>query len=149
MHGEKDDASVDPLGFQASQRVEPAQDRHGQVGDHDVGPELPNRLDQLTAVGDGAEIVGIVGNVRYGSPDLPVRPDVYLPLLQSVRATGVIFVRSRVPAASAVGMVRHDVKTLDPDLPLTDIRMMEERASEATSAQYRKSAPIPSTGSRS
>ncbi len=82
--------------------------------------------------GDGAEIVGIVADVRYGSPDLPVRPDVYLPLLQSVRASGVIFVRSRVSAASAVGMVRHDVKTLDPDLPLTDIRMMEERVSEAT-----------------
>jgi ABC-type antimicrobial peptide transport system permease subunit len=29
-------------------------------------------------------------------------------------------------------MVRHEVKALDPDLPLTDIRMMVERVSEAT-----------------
>jgi putative ABC transport system permease protein len=56
--------------------------------------------------GDGAEVVGVVADVRY--------------------------VRSRISAATAVGLVRGEMKTLDPDLPLTDIRMMEERASEAT-----------------
>jgi putative ABC transport system permease protein len=82
--------------------------------------------------GDGAEVVGIVADVRYTSPDRPVQPDVYLPLLQSARSLGVIFVRSRISATSAVGLVRGELRGLDPDLPLTDIRMMEERASEAT-----------------
>ncbi len=81
---------------------------------------------------DGAEVVGIVADVRYGSPDRAVGPDAYIPLLQSRRAFGVIFVRSRVGAASAVALVRGDVQALDPDVPLTDIRMMEERVSEAT-----------------
>jgi predicted permease len=82
--------------------------------------------------GDGAEIVGVVADVRYRTVDEPVAPDVYLPLLQSMRTWGVIFVRSRVPVASVVAMVRSDVNALDPDLPLTDIRTMEERVSEAT-----------------
>jgi predicted permease len=82
--------------------------------------------------GDGAEVVGVVADVVYGSVDRPVGADVYLPLLQSMRASGVIFVRSRASAASAVSLVRSDVQALDPDLPLIDIRMMEERVSEAT-----------------
>jgi putative ABC transport system permease protein len=82
--------------------------------------------------GDGAEVVGVVADVRYGTVDRPAAPDVYLPLLQSMRASGIIFVRSRAPAASVVAIVRTDVRALDPDLPLTDIRMMEERVNEAT-----------------
>ncbi len=82
--------------------------------------------------GDGAEVVGIVADVRYGTVDGPVTPDVYLPLLQSMRASGAIFVRSRTPAASVVAIVRSDLQALNPDLPLTDIRMMEERVDEAT-----------------
>jgi putative ABC transport system permease protein len=81
---------------------------------------------------DGAEVVGIVADVRYGRVDRPVGPDVYLPLLQSRRAFGVIFVKSRASTASVVAAVRSDVHALDPDLPLTDIRMMDERVSEAT-----------------
>ena len=74
----------------------------------------------------------MVGDVRYGMVDQPVGPDVYLPLLQSRRAFGVIFVKSRASTASVVATVRSDVRVLDPDLPLTDIRTMDERVSEAT-----------------
>ena len=48
--------------------------------------------------GDGAEVVGVVADVRYGAVETSVAPDVYLPLLQSPRAWGFVFVRS---AASA------------------------------------------------
>ena len=82
--------------------------------------------------GDGATVVGVVADVRYVTVDEPVKPDVYLPLLQSMRASGVIFVRSDAAIASVVAAVRSDVQALDPDVPLTDIRMMEERVEEAT-----------------
>ncbi len=82
--------------------------------------------------GDGAEVVGVVADVRYGMVDRPVGPEVYLPLLQSRRAFGVIFVKSEASTASVVAAVRSEVRALDPDLPLTDIRTMEERVSEAT-----------------
>ena len=81
---------------------------------------------------DGAEIVGIVADVRYGAVETAVRPDVYLPLLQSRRASGFIFVRSRTAAEPLVAALRRDVQALDPDLPLTDIKTMEQRFNEAT-----------------
>lgn len=81
---------------------------------------------------DGAEVVGIVADVRYGAIETSVGPDVYLPLLQSTRTGGVIFVRSPASAESLVPTLRREVQALDPDLPLTDIKMMHERVGDAT-----------------
>jgi predicted permease len=80
---------------------------------------------------DGAEVVGIVADVRYGALETAITADVYLPLLQSPRSTGLIYLRSRSAAASLAPMVRREVEALDPDLPLTDLRMMEERFGDA------------------
>jgi len=82
--------------------------------------------------GDGAEIVGIVQDVRYGGPEIAVLPGVYLPQLQSLRAGGVIFARSRTRPATLVGAVRTELAALDPDLPLINVIMMQERFGEAT-----------------
>jgi putative ABC transport system permease protein len=81
---------------------------------------------------DGAEVVGVAADVQYGAVDRPVMPDVYLPLLQSGRTWGVVFVRSESSAAAVVSAIRSDIKALDPDLPLTDVRMMAERFAQAT-----------------
>jgi putative ABC transport system permease protein len=81
---------------------------------------------------DGAEVVGVAADVRYGAVETSVRPDVYLPLQQSRRASGFIFVRSRTAAAPLVAAVRREVQALDPDLPLTDIKTMDQRFNEAT-----------------
>ncbi len=81
---------------------------------------------------DGAEVVGLVGDVRYGAVETSMMPDVYLPLLQSLRASGFIFVRSRTAPEPLVSAVRLDVQALDPDLPLTDIKTMGQRFNEAT-----------------
>jgi putative ABC transport system permease protein len=80
----------------------------------------------------GAEVVGVVADVRYGAVEQSVQPDVYLPLLQSARSAGVMFIRTRASTAAVVPVVRADVQALDPDLPLTDIKMMDERFGEAT-----------------
>ena len=74
---------------------------------------------------DGAEVVGVAADVRYGAVETSVRPDVYLPLLQSRRSSGFIFVRSRTAAEPLVSALRRDVQALDPDLPLTDIKTMD------------------------
>jgi putative ABC transport system permease protein len=82
--------------------------------------------------GDGAEVVGVVADVRYGSVEKSVSPDVYLPLLQSMRASGVIFVRSRAATDVVVPLLRREVRALDADLPLIDVKMMRERLGDAT-----------------
>lgn len=82
--------------------------------------------------GEGAEIIGIVQDVRYGNVETSVMPDVYLPLLQSMRSGGVIFVKSRLSAAALIPIVRQEVSALDRDVPLIDIKMMDERFGDAT-----------------
>jgi putative ABC transport system permease protein len=82
--------------------------------------------------GDGAEIVGIVADVRYGTVENAIRPAVYLPLLQSPRTWGVIFVRAKGTPAQLVPAVRAELKALDPDLPLIDAKTMEQRFDDAT-----------------
>ncbi len=43
------------------------------------------------------------------------------------RASGFIFVRSRTAAEPLVAALRRDVQALDPNLPLTDIKTMDQR----------------------
>ncbi len=80
---------------------------------------------------DGAEVVGIVADVRYGAIETAVTSDVYLPLLQSPRSQGLIYLRSRTAAATLAPLVRREVEALDPDVPVTDLRMMEQRFGDA------------------
>ena len=82
--------------------------------------------------GDGALVVGIVADVKYGAVEAAVAPDVYLPLLQSPRAWGFMFVRSTLSPEALVPRIRAEVHSLDPDLPMTDIKLMDTRFAEAT-----------------
>ncbi len=98
------------------------------------GPEDP--LGKRIAVGqggfgDGAEVVGVVADVRYGAVERSVPPDVYLPLLQSTRTMGVIFVKSRTALDSLVPSIRQEIRAMDPDLPLVDVKTMDDRFGDA------------------
>jgi putative ABC transport system permease protein len=81
---------------------------------------------------DGAEVIGVAADVRYRGVETPAGPDVYLPVLQSPRTRGMIFVRSRLSTATLVPVIRQDLASLDADLPLSDIKTMDERYGDAT-----------------
>jgi len=81
---------------------------------------------------DGAEVIGVAADVRYEAVETPPGPDVYVPVLQSPRPGGVFFVRSRLSVSALVPMVRHELASIDRDLPLSDIKTMHERYREAT-----------------
>jgi putative ABC transport system permease protein len=81
--------------------------------------------------GDGAEVVGVASDVRYGAVERSVAPDVYIPLLQSTRTMGVIFVKSRATLDSLVPAIRQEIRGMDADLPLVDIKTMDDRFGDA------------------
>jgi predicted permease len=81
---------------------------------------------------DGAEVIGIAADVRYRAVETPPGADVYLPMLQSPRTGGMIFVRGHLPASAMVPLFRQELAALDRDLPLSDIKTMDERYGEAT-----------------
>ena len=82
--------------------------------------------------GAGAEVIGVVADVRYGAVETSVQPDVYLPLLQSMRASGFVFLRGAVSTQELVSIVRKELQDMDPSLPLTDVKLMDERFGDAT-----------------
>ncbi|HEY7499414.1 MAG TPA: ABC transporter permease [Vicinamibacterales bacterium] len=82
--------------------------------------------------GDGAEVIGVVADVRYGGIEGAIQSDVYLPLLQSNRRGGIIYVRSRSTPEQVMSAIRQEVRALDPDLPLTDVKRMDARFGDAT-----------------
>ncbi len=82
---------------------------------------------------DFAEIVGVVGDVRYGSLENALGPHVYISYLQPGDAASTLVVRAAGSAAGVVGTLRKEVMSIDSDVPLYDVKTMEERAADATS----------------
>jgi predicted permease len=80
---------------------------------------------------DGAEVVGVVANIRYRGIESSPTPDVYLPLSQSYRSRMQLFVRSRLDSQSLVAAIAGAVHTLDPNLPLSEVKTIDERLGDA------------------
>ena len=90
--------------------------------------------------GDGAEVVGIVGDVRQYADSAP-RTEVYLSLAQSPRPGTIIFIRSARDLATLGPEVRRAIHEYAPSFPVYDMQTMEARAAGAT-AQARFSAVL-------
>ena len=84
--------------------------------------------------GDRAEIVGIIADVRYGTMDAPPGPDVFIPFAQSPRNSMVLYLRTTSDPRALAVAVRAEVRALDRNLPVYDLKTMTERISDATSS---------------
>ena len=82
----------------------------------------------------GAEIVGIVGDVRYGTIDSTARPDVYISYGQARLSRMMVFARTSGGDPSALApAVRAAVARIAPHTPVYDVRAMPARIATATS----------------
>ena len=80
---------------------------------------------------DGAEVIGVVADVRYHAIETAPMADVYIPLAQSFQPRMRLFVRSQLAMQSVVSAIRREVGALDPNLPLSEVKTMEERVGDA------------------
>jgi ABC-type antimicrobial peptide transport system permease subunit len=80
----------------------------------------------------GAEIVGIVGDVRYGTIDSTARPDVYISYGQARIARMMVFARTTGDPSAMAPVVRAAVRRVAPHTPVYDIRAMSARIATAT-----------------
>jgi putative ABC transport system permease protein len=93
-------------------------------------------IGKIVAVGQGgfqagAEVVGVVSDVRYSTIETAPRPDVYVPFAQSYVSRMRLFVRSRLDAEALLAAIRHEVRSLDPNLPLSEVKTMDGRVGDA------------------
>lgn len=102
------------------------------------GSALGRRVQLAGEPGRWRSIVGIVRHVRHTSLDEQPRVEVYAPYLQMEPAWQLeigramdVAVRSSRDAASVVAGVREVVRGMDPDVPLSHVRAMDEALSDS------------------
>jgi putative ABC transport system permease protein len=84
-------------------------------------------------------IVGMVANVRHNGLTEPVKEKFYVPHTQWHKSTGNairgmnLVIKSSSSPSSLTGSVRNEIRALDPNLPVADIRTMEEVVSATLS----------------
>lgn len=84
--------------------------------------------------GHAVEIVGVVGDVKYGGVDQfdrPDRADFYTSYLQFSYPDTMVIVKARGAAASLLPAMRKAVASVDPALPIYDALTLDERIDAA------------------
>jgi len=82
---------------------------------------------------DTAYVVGVVGDVRFGTIDSLPKPEVYLSFYQSPRGRMMMFARSSVDPQSIAPAMRRELEALAPGVPLYDVQPMRTRVAAAMS----------------
>ena len=72
------------------------------------------------------EVVGVVGDVHYGSLAETIQPVLYLPLSQNLKRRMSILVRGEGDPLASVGPVRDAVHVFDADMPLFGIAPVDQ-----------------------
>ena len=85
----------------------------------------------LEKVGPWQTIVGVVADVRQTRPEDAAEPQVYGPFWQGDAARASVAIRTRIPPAQLVPVIRGLVREIDPVLAVADIRTMDQRFADA------------------
>ncbi len=85
---------------------------------------------RITMPWDGdliGEVIGVVADVRHQGLETPVRSTVYWSHAQFPYSFMAIVVRAERDPRGLAGVVREEIWALDPEVPVSDIRTMEDR----------------------
>jgi putative ABC transport system permease protein len=94
-------------------------------GENPIGKPLHVNIGSRPG-GTDYEIVGVVRDIKIASLDGDVRPAVYIPHTQLAIGLMTFVVRTATEPRSLITSVAGAVHAIDPELPLADVRTMEE-----------------------
>jgi putative ABC transport system permease protein len=123
--GDTDHANAPPvviINEMLARRYFPNQDpigRRMKIG----GPERPRNT--------WMEIVGVVGDVPYSGLDISPEPAFYQHYLQNAWSSNYLVMRTTSDPRQLAGPVREAVWSLDKDLPVADVKTMQDLLSES------------------
>jgi putative ABC transport system permease protein len=92
-------------------------------GENPLGQRLHVAIGR--AEGMDVEIVGVAGDVKFGSLDAETRPAVYVPLPQLSIGLMTFVMRTDLDPLALTNGVAGAVRALDRELPLADVQTME------------------------
>ena len=74
----------------------------------------------------GLTIIGVVGNIKSDGFESPTVPHIYVPLGQFAPVNAVVFLRSKNPVEQLGEAVRHEVESLNANVPVHSISSMDQ-----------------------
>lgn len=96
-----------------------------------VGKRIQIDYDQGTA----REIIGVVSNVRHFGLDAPPKPEMYVPQYQYEYLSSYLTVRANSDPLNLSAAVAQAARDVDPDLPIYNVRTMEQTISTSVARQ--------------
>jgi len=81
----------------------------------------------------GGEIVGVVGNVKRRGLSQEVFPETYASFMQPTFSSFSVVVRSTADPSTVMAAIRAQVRELDRDLPLSELRQVKELVAASVS----------------
>jgi predicted permease len=79
------------------------------------------------------EIVGVVGDVKYGKVEERFEPEIYVSYLQPTEDAYFVIARTSSSPTQIVPAMRKEILALDKNVPVYDVKTMAERSAAATS----------------
>ncbi len=104
-------------------------------GEDPIGKRINPGLDDGVVTDVKREIVGIVGNVKVGHLTRDLVPEMYLPFSQSVVVSPKLVIRTAADPVSLISAVRGQVAQIDKNLPLYEVRTMDDVFSRSAAQQ--------------
>ena len=82
----------------------------------------------------GRRVVGVVGDVHHGGPELSGGSEMYLPMRQTGDYDALeLVVRTALPPASLAAAIRTALRPIDPNLPVTEFQTMQSLVDKVVS----------------
>jgi predicted permease len=103
-------------------------------GESAVGKRI-TFINQPKSDKDWFNVIGVVGDVKDFPHSAAAVPAFYWALTQQTQRQVILAVRSSADPLSLAEAVRNEVRALDPDLPLADIKPLETVAATALASQ--------------
>jgi len=80
-------------------------------------------------------VVGVVGDVKNNGLSAETKPEMFYPLAQSPLPFMTLVVRSDTDATALASAVQREVREVDKEQPVYDVKTMEQRVAESVSSQ--------------
>src|SRR5262249_2246602 len=98
---------------------------------------IGKRLQVGTELTRWREVVGVVGNARLAGLEAKVDPAIYIPFPQNTWPNALrnsfIVVRTTVDPRNLISAIRRELRSVDPNFPVAQVRTMEEIIGESLS----------------
>jgi putative ABC transport system permease protein len=105
-------------------------------GKRAVGQELEVQVRKERGFVTGwAEVVGVVKHMRHHDPRFEVREQFFVPFAQGARNQMALALRSEGNPEALLAPVRRELASLDKDLAISRVRLLEDYARDARSVQ--------------